>query len=209
MTFELVLGTNNAKKLREMKMLLADTDVQIKSLAEIENSIEVDEVGTTFQENAQLKAAEQAKHLRAWVLGEDSGLSVAALDEKPGIYSARFSGPDATDDKNNRLLLEMLTGVPLHKRTAWYTSHMALSDPDGKVWISCEARCYGRILENPIGEGGFGYDPLFELVEYHRTFAELGDCVKSMLSHRARANRQFLPQLLSLLGNLPSDHVRK
>jgi XTP/dITP diphosphohydrolase len=199
MTFELVLGTNNAKKLREMKLLLDNTDVAVKSLAEIDGSIEVDETGNSFQENAQLKAAEQAKHLNAWVLGEDSGLSVEALDGAPGIFSARFSGPDATDEKNNALLLEKLVDVPAKKRTAWYTSHMALSDPDGKVRISCEARCFGRILKSPIGEGGFGYDPLFWLVEYHQTFAQLGDEVKSMISHRARAHRKFLPQFLSLL----------
>lgn len=199
MTFELVLGTNNAKKLREMKMLLDDTDVAVKSLAEIEGSIEVDETGTSFQENAQLKAAEQAKHLDAWVLGEDSGLSVQALDGAPGIYSARFSGSDATDEKNNALLLEKLTGVPPNRRNAWYTSHMALSDPSGRVRISCEARCHGRILKSPVGDGGFGYDPLFLLVEYHQTFAQLGDEVKSMISHRAKAHRKFLPQFLSLL----------
>jgi XTP/dITP diphosphohydrolase len=202
MTFELVLGTNNAKKLREMKMLLTDTDVAVKSLAEIENSIEVDETGSSFEENAQLKASEQARHLNAWVLGEDSGLSVAALDGAPGIYSARFSGADATDDQNNTLLLEKLSGVPAGKRSAWYTSHMALSDPQGNVRISCEARCYGRILDKPIGDGGFGYDPLFELVEYHQTFAQLGDAVKSMLSHRARANRKFLPQFTTLLATV-------
>ena len=147
MSFELVLGTNNAKKLREMKLLLAGIDVQICSLKEIDNSIEVDETGDTFQANSELKAVEQARHLGKWVLGEDSGLSVAALDGAPGIYSARFSGPGATDETNNQLLLEKLSGVPEKNRTAWYTSHMALSDPQGNVHISCQARCYGRILE--------------------------------------------------------------
>ena len=205
MSFELVLGTNNAKKLREMKLLLAGIDVQICSLKEIDNSIEVDETGDSFQANSELKAVEQAQHLGKWVLGEDSGLSVAALDGAPGIYSARFSGPDATDQKNNQLLLERLNGVPEEKRTAWYTSHMALSDPQGNVHISCQARCFGRILETARGEGGFGYDPLFELVEYHYTFAELGDAVKSMLSHRARANRIFLPQFKRLLAKTAND----
>ena len=202
MSFELVLGTNNAKKLREMKLLLASVDVQLKSLAEIENSIEVDETGSTFQENAELKAAEQAKHLGQWVLGEDSGLSVKALGGEPGIYSARFSGPDATDEKNNDLLLERLQGVPPEKRTAWYTSHMALSDPDGKIHISVQGRCFGRILESRFGDGGFGYDPMFELAEYHQTFAQLGDAVKSVLSHRARSHRLFLPKFLQMLETL-------
>ena len=95
-----------------------------------------------------------------------------------------------------------MEGVPKRERTAWYTSHMSLSDPDGVVHISCQAKCYGRILESGRGEGGFGYDPLFELVEYHHTFAELGDAVKSMLSHRARANRIFLPQFKRLLATI-------
>jgi len=165
MSFELVLGTNNAKKLREMKMLLAGIDVQICSLAEIENSIEVEETGGTFQENSELKAVEQAVHLGKWVLAEDSGLSVAALDGSPGILSARFSGSNATDESNNRMLLTLMEGEPERSRSAWYTSHMALSDPDGVVHISCQAKCYGRILEAERGAGGFGYDPLFELVE--------------------------------------------
>ena len=199
-TFVLVLGTRNAKKQRELEMLLSPHNILLKSLADLPDSIEVEETGTTFEENATLKAVEQAKHLGQWVLGEDSGLSVAALDGAPGVYSARFSGPDATDEKNNALLLEKLKNVPLEKRTAWYTCHMTLSDPTGKVHIQCERRCYGRILLEPHGSGGFGYDPMFEIPEYHQTFGQLGDSVKSVLSHRARANRQFVPQLLPIVA---------
>ena len=122
-TFVLVLGTHNAKKQRELEMLLSPYNILLKSLADLPDSIEVEETGTTFEENATLKAVQQAKHLGQWVLGEDSGLSVEALGGAPGVYSARFSGPDATDEKNNALLLEKLQGVPLEKRTAWYTCH--------------------------------------------------------------------------------------
>lgn len=202
MPFRLVLGTNNAKKLREMKLLLAPYEINVTSLAEIPDSIEVAETGTTFSENAGLKATEQAIHLRQWVLAEDSGISVVALDGAPGVYSARFSGEGATDEKNNQLMIEKLAGVPAEKRMAWYTSHMALSDPLGVIKIRCEARCYGRVLSSPRGEGGFGYDPLFEIPEYHKTFGEMGDAVKSLLSHRARANRMFVPKLLTLIANL-------
>ncbi len=202
MPFRLVLGTNNAKKLRELEYLLAPYDIELSCLADMPDPIEVEETGTTFKENATLKATEQAKHLRQWVLGEDSGLSVDALDGAPGVYSARFSGDNATDEKNNALLLEKLQGVPKEKRTAWYTSHIALADPLGKVHINCESRCYGRILTEQKGTGGFGYDPMFEIVEYHQTFAELGNTVKAMLSHRARANRIFIPKLLSLIKTL-------
>lgn len=200
-SFRLVLGTRNAKKLRELERLLAPYDqVKLGCLADIPDSIEVEETGKTFEENANLKASEQARHLRQWVLGEDSGLSVEALGGAPGVYSARFSGDNATDESNNALLLEKLAGVPLEKRTAWYTCHMALADPLGEIKFNCEARCYGRILTKQMGTGGFGYDPLFEIPEYHRTFGELGDTVKSILSHRARANRMFVPKLLSLVN---------
>lgn len=197
--FELVLGTQNPKKLLELKRLLAPYDnFRLSCLADFPDAIEVEETGTTFKENAILKATEQARHLRRWVLGEDSGLSVDVLNGAPGVYSARFSGDNATDESNNALLLEKLNGVPLKKRTAWYTCHMALADPLGAIKFNCEARCYGRILRDQKGQGGFGYDPMFEIPEYHRTFGELGDTVKSILSHRARANRIFVPRLLAL-----------
>jgi XTP/dITP diphosphohydrolase len=134
----------------------------------------------------------QSRHLGQWVLGEDSGLSVEALNGQPNIYSARFAGPGATDEKNNTLLLQRLQGVPRERRTAYYTCHMALSDPDGKIWISSQSHCRGRILLQPHGQGGFGYDPLFEIPEYHQTFGQLGPDVKALISHRARAARAFL-----------------
>ena len=194
--FCLVLGTNNQKKRRELVQLLEPYPITIKTLDDFENSIEVEETGTTFEENANLKATEQAKLLGQWVMGEDSGLSVKALNGAPGVYSARYSGAGATDEKNNAKLLEALTGVPQEKRIAWYTCHMALSDPDGNIHISTEGRCYGRILTEEKGTGGFGYDPMFEIPEYSMTFGEMGDNVKAILSHRARAMRQFLPKLL-------------
>lgn len=200
--FELTLGTRNAKKQKELEQLLEPYPVQLRSLVEIEESIEVEETGASFHENAVLKATQQAKHLGCWVLGEDSGISVAALEGGPGIYSARFSGEDATDEKNNNLLLEKLKDVPSAKRNAWYTCHMALSDPEGKVHISCEAQCHGVILKKRMGESGFGYDPLFLIPEYGMTFGQLGDQFKSVISHRARANRKFIAQLGELLKRL-------
>lgn len=197
--FELTLGTRNAKKQKELEMLLESYPVALRSLAEIEGAIEVEETGKTFEENAVLKAREQAMHLGCWVLGEDSGLSVAALDGAPGIYSARFSGDHATDETNNALLLEKLKNVPAAKRNARYTCHMALSDPDGKIHINCESRCCGVILKKPLGDEGFGYDPLFFIPEYSMTFGQLGSTFKSMISHRARANRRFVPQLLEIV----------
>lgn len=199
-SFELTLGTHNAKKRKELELLLKPYPIKLRSLADIDNAIEVEETGTSFEENAVLKAREQAMHLGCWVLGEDSGLSVEALDGAPGIYSARFSGEGATDQTNNAHLLEKLKDVSAAKRTAWYTCHMALSDPQGKIHVNCEARCCGVILKKEFGDAGFGYDPLFLIPEYSMTFGQLGETFKSLISHRARANRQFVPRLLEVIG---------
>lgn len=196
----LVLGTHNKKKRRELEDLLERSAFAVRTLDDFPGALEVEESGDTFAANALLKASVQARHLGHWVLGEDSGLAVDALGGAPGVYSARFSGEGATDESNNRLLLEKLAQVPLEKRTAHYVCHMTLSDPAGNPRADCEQYCRGRILFTEAGSGGFGYDPLFEVVEYHRTFGELGLAVKSVLSHRARAMRRFVPQLLALAG---------
>lgn len=195
----LVLGTRNAKKQRELEILLRGTGIEPVSLSHYPNAIEVDETGTTFAENARLKAAQQAVALGQWVLGEDSGLCVDALGGAPGVISARFSGPDATDAKNNALLMEKLAGISTEGRSAHYVCHACLADPSGAIRIDVEAICRGRIVDEALGSGGFGYDPYFEIPEYHRTFAELGDAVKSMISHRARAMRLFLAELKKLV----------
>jgi XTP/dITP diphosphohydrolase len=202
----LVMGTCNRKKLGELLHLLAPLGIELRSLDDFPQSCEVEESGTTFAENAALKAVVQAKHLGQWVLGEDSGLSVDALNGAPGVYSARFSAPDPTDEKNNSLLLERLRDVPLEKRTAHYTCHATLADPQGNIQADVEAYCHGRIRFERVGTGGFGYDPMFEVVEYGKTFGELPVEVKAEISHRAQAMRQLIPQLRSLIesGAWPS-----
>ena len=194
-----VLGTRNQKKARELIDLFAPLGLLLKTLAEYPEAIEVVEDGDSFAENARLKATCQARHLRRWVLGEDSGLVVDKLSGAPGIYSARYAGPDATDQANNQRLLDALGETPLEQRTAHYVCHGTLSDPTGVVRAESEAFCHGRIRFEGAGTAGFGYDPLFEIVEYHRTFGELGDVVKACLSHRARAMRQLMVQISRLL----------
>jgi XTP/dITP diphosphohydrolase len=196
---QLVLGTGNRKKAAELVDLLVPLGFELQTLADYPQAVSVVESGQTFADNARLKAAEQAKVLKRWVLGEDSGLAVDALDGAPGVYSARFSGDAASDESNNALLLEKLGQTPLEQRTAHYVCHLALADPAGQVLAESEARCNGRIRFQPAGTAGFGYDPLFEIVEYHRTFAELGETVKRALSHRARAVQLLLPQLVRLV----------
>ncbi len=194
----IVLGTHNRKKGREMAQLFAPFGLTVKTLADFDAALEVEEDGDTFAANAALKACQQATHLQHWVLGEDSGLAVDALGGRPGVYSARYSGPDATDDTNIEKLLQELASVPTEKRTAHYVSHMTLADPEGNVRAESEASCNGRIAMVRRGTAGFGYDPVFEIVEYHMTFGELGDAVKATLSHRGRAARQILPQIVRL-----------
>ncbi len=199
--FDLVLGTNNQKKLIELRLMLPEQHYSLHCLAEIPESIEVEETGATFSENAALKATEQAKHLGRWVLAEDSGLAVDALGGAPGVYSARYAGSHGDDQANNEKLLAELDGVPLEKRTARYHCQVCLSDPEGNVRITTGGTCSGRIRFQPVGGGGFGYDPLFEIPEYHKTFAELDLTVKRALSHRSRALRKFLPQLRRLTSS--------
>lgn len=201
--FQLVLGTHNRKKGLELADLLAPLGFQIKTLADLPNAIKVEENGTTFGENAALKASQQARHLNTWVMGEDSGIVVDALDGRPGVYSARYSGEDASDQSNNLLLLKELNAVPPKLRTAHYVCHICVADPEGEIRAESEGFCHGRIRDAPAGNAGFGYDPLFEIPEYHRTFGELGELAKSILSHRARALRRLIPQLISLIRRDP------
>ncbi|REK12746.1 MAG: RdgB/HAM1 family non-canonical purine NTP pyrophosphatase [Planctomycetota bacterium] len=198
----LVFGTHNRKKAAELVDLLCGIDVTLRTLADFDDAIEVDESGSTFAENAAAKATAQARHLGQWVLGDDSGLVVDALDGSPGIYSARYAGEKATDADNRRKLLEALVDVrQIERRTAHFACHLALADPRGNVRLTSAGRCSGRIRFEASGSGGFGYDPLFEVVEYHRTFGELSPAVKACLSHRARAMGALVPQLVALLAS--------
>ena len=194
----LVVGTHNRKKGDELADLLRPLGFDVVTLSDVANAIEVVEDGDSFAANAALKATQQAKHLGRWVLADDSGLVVDALGGAPGIYSARYAGLDAADDDNNRRLLADLENAPLPKRTAHYVCHVTVADPAGVIRAESEDICRGRILFEPVGNNGFGYDPLFEVVEYHRTFGELGTYVKQAISHRSRALRAIVPKLLAI-----------
>jgi len=196
----LVIGTRNKKKGLELEALLKPFGIPVKTLADFPEVGEVEEHGTTFAANAALKATGYAQATGHWVLADDSGLAVDALGGRPGVYSARYAGPNATDEDNNRRLLKELQGVPLERRTAHYVCHVALADPSGAIRATAEDYCHGRILTDEIGSGGFGYDPMFEVIEYHKTFGVLDPAVKACLSHRARAMRAILPQVVQLLG---------
>ncbi len=199
MNHQLVIGTTNAHKGRELAELLGPYGFEIRTLKDFPDALDVVEDGDSFAANARLKASEQAQHLRAWVLADDSGLEVAALGGAPGIYSARYAGMGGDSDNNAKLLTE-LVDLPWEKRDARYYCHVALADPTGAIRAESSGICGGRIRTTPSGANGFGYDPLFEVREYHQTFGELGPQVKAALSHRARAMREIRPQLLALVA---------
>jgi XTP/dITP diphosphohydrolase len=196
---QVVLGSRNRKKSREIAEILAPHGVELLSIAEFPGVGEVVEDGASFAENAAKKASQPVAAIGRWVIGEDSGLIVDALGGRPGVYSARFSGPEATDESNNRKLQAELAGIPLERRTAAYLCSIALVDPTGAICLTAEGRCRGLIIDEPRGQNGFGYDPYFLIREYHQTFGELSSRVKHQISHRARALALFIPGLLKVL----------
>lgn len=196
----LVLGSRNTKKLRELVDLLGDLGVELTDLSPYPAAPEVDETGTTFEENARLKAATLAPVLGEWVLGEDSGLVVPALGGQPGVYSARWAGRHGDDAANNAKLLAEMAGLTGDRRAAYYVSTAALAAPDGTVVGVTDGRCHGLIAAAPRGTGGFGYDPLFAIPEYHATFGELTPTVKHALSHRGRAIAKLRPLIRRALS---------
>jgi XTP/dITP diphosphohydrolase len=191
----LVIGSRNKKKLLELQDLLGDLGLQLVDLSGWPDLADVEETGETFEENARLKATAYAKGVGEWVLAEDSGLVVPALKGRPGVYSARYAGTHGDDSANNRKLLAELAPLPDDRRAAYYVCVAALAAPNGEVRAVAEGRCHGVIVKEPRGTGGFGYDPLFEIPEYHQTFGELSLRVKQALSHRARAVIQLRPEL--------------
>ena len=195
----LVVGSRNRKKREEIVEILGDLALDLRDLTSWPNAPEVVEDGTTFADNARKKAVELADFLGQWVLGEDSGLVVPSLNGRPGVYSARYAGTQGDDAANNARLLAELGPLPDDRRAAYYVCTAALADPQGEVRSVVEGRCHGVILRAARGDGGFGYDPLFLVPEYHRTFGELSSRVKHALSHRARALAQLRPVLRSAL----------
>ncbi|MEW6381342.1 MAG: XTP/dITP diphosphatase [bacterium] len=182
----LIAASHNPHKIEEIRSILSDFPVQILSLRDLDWKVPHQEDGSSYYENALKKARAIAKHFGRPTLAEDSGLEVDALGGQPGIYSARYAGEDATDEDNNQKLLTALSPVPMSERTARYRCTLVLMYPDERVY-SFEGTCEGIITLAPQGEEGFGYDPLFLVPEYGKTFAELGDEIKNRISHRARA----------------------
>jgi XTP/dITP diphosphohydrolase len=205
---DLVLATRNAKKKEEMARLVAPpwepepglARLRLRTLDTFKGVPEVIEDADTFAGNARKKAAEVARALRSWVLADDSGLAVDALGGAPGVHSARFAGAHGDDEANNRKLLDALIDVPDAGRGAAFVCALALADPEGTIRLEAAGACRGRITREPRGPGGFGYDPLFLIPEYHRTFGELAPLTKHQLSHRSRAFAHLRPGLARLIA---------
>jgi len=204
----LIVASRNPKKIDEIRELLEAQGIAVQGVADFPDMPDVVEDGASFAENAAKKAFETARRLSQWALGEDSGLEVAALKGAPGIFSARYSGPGATDESNNAKLIHELVGVPDERRDARYVCNVAVADPQGAIRLQIEAHCRGRITTQARGTNGFGYDPYFLIREYHRTFGELDPCVKRRLSHRGRAFERLIPALVRLLGD-KLDRIRQ
>ena len=185
-----VLASHNAHKLAEIRAILADEFDKVLSLKDVGVEVDIDETGTTFEQNAYIKAKAIADLLPGYaVVADDSGLCVSCLNGEPGVYSARYAGEVCDDHANNRLLLHNLhereKTLP-RDRNAYFVSAVVLLFPDGR-YISGEGRVDGTILDEYRGNGGFGYDPLFLCTELNKTFAEATADEKNSVSHRARA----------------------
>jgi XTP/dITP diphosphohydrolase len=193
----LLLGSSNPGKLREMRQLLAGMPYRVLGPADVGLRDAPEETGTTFMENAILKARHYAEKSGLLVVADDSGLSVEALGGGPGLYSSRFGGEGATDEDRNRLLLDRLAGLPPERRGARFTSAVAAAG-DGRVLFQAEENVEGRIVEAPRGGNGFGYDPVFFYPPFGKTFGEVSGEEKDRVSHRGKSFarlREFLRNL--------------
>lgn len=194
---QLVIASSNVHKIRECRSILKQLRfLDILSLLDFPHYHPPEETGKTFEENARLKALHAARALGKMVIADDSGLVVPALGGKPGIFSARFAGENATDKDNRRKLLELMQNLTESERTAYFECWIVLASPEGVV-RTVSGLCEGSILTEERGSQGFGYDPLFLKYEYSKTFAEMDEETKNRISHRRKALDKILATLES------------
>ena len=189
MPIDLVVATRNKKKLAEIRELLSDLDFSVLSIEDFDGIPEIEEDGDTFEKNARKKAVQVAEITRKLTIADDSGIEIDYLNGRPGIHSARFAGENATDADRNQKVLDLLKDVPGPQRTARFRCAIAVANPDAQVEVVV-GTCEGEIALKPRGRAGFGYDPLFIVPAYGRTYAELGQKKKNQISHRALALRK-------------------
>jgi XTP/dITP diphosphohydrolase len=198
---ELVIASHNVHKIRELRdMLKAYKELRFFDILSLLNFPEYEappENGQTFQENAEIKAIHAAQKLGKWVLADDSGLVVPSLQGSPGILSARYAGPNATDAENRQKLLKMMTGLNDIERSGYFECWLSLASPEG-IKKSVRGICEGLILREERGRNGFGYDPLFVKHDYDKSFSEIDENTKNRISHRHKALEKLLPTLETL-----------
>lgn len=197
----LLVATKNQNKLKEISEILHDLGITVSSAYDvIDSDLDVEETGTTFEENARLKSETISMLTDAFVIADDSGLEVDFLNGAPGVYSARYAGENATDRLNNEKLLVSLKSVPASRRSARFVCAISLSKK-GKTITTFRGTCEGRIATEPVGQNGFGYDPLF-MLETGKTMAQLPSAEKNSMSHRSKALLQLREFIISL-GDRP------
>jgi len=194
----LLIATENPGKLREYEQLLASLPVQLCAPQDLRLALALHEDGESYAQNARMKALHYMQASQLPTLADDSGLEVDALQGAPGLYSARYAGRNANDQDRYRLLLRKLADIPWSRRTARFRCVLTLAIPSGEVYTT-EGTCEGIIAVEPLGNQGFGYDPIFYLPEYGQTMAQLPPAVKNSISHRARAVQHMLPILSRIL----------
>ena len=197
---KVIMATSNKDKVREIREMLANTGIEIVSLKEAGISVDIEENGTSFDENAAIKAETIRNLTGQLTIADDSGLAIDYLDGAPGVYSSRFMGEDTSYTIKNNAILEKLKGVPDEKRSARFVCSMAIAYPDGHTDL-VQGIMEGRIAYQIAGEGGFGYDPIFFLPEKNCTSAELTDDEKNEISHRGQALRQVIKILQNYKNN--------
>jgi XTP/dITP diphosphohydrolase len=185
---EILLATNNFGKVKEIKDILNSPDVKILTMKDFPNLPKVEEDGKNYQENAFKKASKISKYTGKICLADDSGLEIDYLKGEPGIYSSRWG---TTDEERIKKVLKLLENVPKNERKAKFVCAAVLLFPNGKIY-NVKEECKGSIIFNPKGEYGFGYDPIFLIPEYNKTFAELEDKIKNRISHRGKAMRRMV-----------------
>jgi XTP/dITP diphosphohydrolase len=197
---KILLATQNAGKVRELKEQLSIFGIEVIALLDLASHDAVEETGSTFADNAMIKAAAYAIRTGQYSLADDSGLEVDALGGRPGVYSARYGGDGLTDQDRVRLLLDELRAIQPEARTAQFVASIAFAAPDGRIIEVFEGICRGSITESPAGEGGFGYDPVFIPEGFDRTFGELSPEIKRCVSHRSKAVAKFIRFLPDFTG---------
>jgi XTP/dITP diphosphohydrolase len=197
---KLTLATRNKGKVAEISGLLSTTGIEVNYLDEFRDIVKVEETGSTFDENARLKASGYARQTGAYTLADDSGLEIEALGGIPGVLSARYAGAETGYPEKMNLILSKLDKIPVDRRQARFVCAMAVADPAGKILYTAEGICAGDIAFQPRGTGGFGYDPIFIPEGLSYTFGELNKEIKQQISHRARAISEIMRFLLDFTG---------